>query len=382
MKYLPLIWAGLWRKKTRTFLTLLSILVAFILFGLLQGVNAAFNHSVAGANINRLDVQSRVSYIEPLPFGHLTQIESVPGVTKVAYVTWFGPYYQDPKDVIFSYAIDPRRFLSIYPELKLPDEQLVKFSATRTAGVISADAARKYGWKIGDRVPLRSTIWTRKSDGTSDWSFDIVGVFDASKAAGSHPDFLINYAYFDEERAFARGTVGRYIVQIADPNKAALIGAAIDKLFENSINETKTQSEKETAQAFLKQQGDINLMVTLIVSAVFFTLLFLTGNTLMQSVNERIPEFAVLKVLGFSGAAVSALILCESLLLCVIAALIGLALAWSAFPLLQGSVGVAAFPTIILSTGIGIAALLALVISLPPTIRLQSLKLVDALADR
>jgi putative ABC transport system permease protein len=382
VKYFPLIWAGLWRKKTRTIFTLLSILVAFLLFGLLQGVNAAFNGSVEGANVNRLYVQSKIHFTEPLPYADLPQIEAVPGVTKVAYATWFGPYYQDPQEVIFCFPVDPERYLGIYPEMKLPKDQLQAFIQTRTGAVVSDTLAKKYNWKIGDRVPLKSTIWTKKSDGNSDWTFDIVGIMDTSATNGFAPGFLFNYSYFDEARNFGNGMVGWYIVQIADPNHSAAIADTIDKLFENSTYETKTQNEKENAQSFLKQQGDINLIMTLIICAVFFTLLFLTGNTMMQSVRERIPEFAVLKTLGYSGAGVTAIILSEALLLSLMAALIGLAIAWSIFPLMQGVIGVARMPSSVLILGVAIAVLMALVTAAPPAWRLQRLKLVDALAGR
>ncbi|MGB8842147.1 MAG: ABC transporter permease [Aliidongia sp.] len=382
MKYFPLIWAGLWRKKTRTIFTLLSILVAFLLFGLLQGVNAAFNLGVEGANLNRLYVQSRISFTENLPFADLPQLEAVPGVTKVAHATWFGPYYQDPKNFIFAFPVDTERYFAIYPELKLPPDQLQSLIHTRTGAAISQNLANKYGWKIGDRVPLRSTIWTKKSDGTSDWTFDVVGIYDTAEAKGFVADFLFNYSYFDEARAFSRGTVGWYIVQIDDPAHAAPIAAAIDKLFENSTDETRTQNEKENAQSFLKQQGDINLIVTLIIGAVFFTLLFLTGNTMMQSVAERIPEFAVLKTLGYSGAGVTALILSESLLLCVTAAVLGLAAASAIFPLMQGVIGVPTLPPSVPAIGVMVAVILALAIGLPPAWRLHRLRLVDARAGR
>ena len=382
MKYFPLIWAGLWRKKTRTIFTLISILVAFLLFGLLQGVNAAFTRGVEGANLNRLYVQSKISFTENLPYADLPQIEAVPGVTKVAHASWFGPYYQDPKNFIFTFPVEPERYFAVYPELKLPKDQLQAFVQTRSGAVISQGAAKKYGWKIGDRVPLHSTIWTRKADGTSDWSFDIVGIYDTSESKGFNADFLFNYSYFDEARAFNRGTIGWYIVQIDDPAHSAAIVASIDKLFANSTDETRTQNEKENAQSFLKQQGDINLIVTLIIGAVFFTLLFLTGNTMMQSVTERIPEFAVLKTLGYSGSGVTALILSESVLLCLIAALFGLAGAWLIFPLMQGVIGVATLPPAVLAIGIAVALLLALATGLPPAWRLQRLRLVDALAGR
>jgi putative ABC transport system permease protein len=382
MKYFPLIWAGLRRKTTRTIFTLLSIMVAFLLFGLLQGVNAAFSSGVEGANLNRLYVQNRTSFTESLPMADLTQIAAIPGVTKVTHASWFGPYYQDPKNFVITFPVDPDSYFSVYPELKIPADQLQAFSHTRSGAVVSADTAAKYGWKIGDKVPLISQIWTRKSDGTSHWNFDIVGIFDASESKAFNADFLFNYNYFDEGRAFGAGSVGWYIAEIDDPHRAAEIGAKIDKLFANSSDETKTQNEKENAQSFLKQQGDINLIVTLIIGAVFFTLLFLTGNTMMQSVTERIPEFAVLKTLGFSGLGVSALIVGEALILCLVAAALGLAGAWAMFPFFKGLVGVPTLPPAVLTLGIGAALLVALATSLPPAWRLQRLKLVDALAGR
>ena len=382
MKYLPLVWSGLWRKKTRTILTFLSIIAAFLLFGLLQGVNAAFHNGVEGANVNRLYVQSKIHFTEPLPYAYLTQIEAVKGVTKVGYATWFGAYYQDPHEFMPSFPVDPATYFALYPELKMPKDQLDAFVKTRTGMVVSQELAKKYNWKIGDHIPLKSAIYTKKSDGNSDWAFDLVGIFDTGEAKGFMPSVLFNYSFFDEARALGRGMIGWYIVQIADPNQAAAIIQTIDKLFENSTWETKSETEKENAQSFLKQQGDINLIITLIIGAVFFTLLFLTGNTMMQSVGERIPEFAVLKTLGYSGSGVTALILSESLLLCMLAALLGLAGAWALFPLMQGFIGVATLPGGVIALGVGAAILMALVTGTPPAWRLQRLKLVDALAGR
>lgn len=382
MKYFPLIWAGLWRKKTRTTLTFLSIIVAFLLFGLLQGVNAAFRSGVEGANVNRLYVQSKIHFTEPLPYAYLTQLEAVKGVTKVAYATWFGPYYQDPHEFLPAFPVDPERYFAIYPELKIPQDQLATLIKTRAGMVVSADLAKKYNWKIGDHIPLKSAIWTKKADGNSDWDFDLVGIFDTSAMKGFAPAMLFNYAYFDEARGFGRGMVGWYILQIADPNQAAQIVQTIDKMFANSTYETKTQTEKENAQSFLKQQGDINLIITLIIGAVFFTLLFLTGNTMMQSVTERIPEFAVLKTLGYSGSGVTVLILSESLLLCLLAALLGLIVAWAMFPFIGGNIGVASMPDGVILLGLAAAIAMALVTGTPPAWRLQRMKLVDALAGR
>ncbi|HEV2676295.1 MAG TPA: FtsX-like permease family protein [Aliidongia sp.] len=381
MKFLPLVWAGLWRKRTRTFFTLLSILIAFLLFGMLQGTNAAFSRGVDAANVNRLVTVSRISFTEPLPYADLAQIEALPGVDHVAFASWFGAYYQDPKQFIFSFPVDPERYFNLYPEFKLPKEQLDTWKRTRTGVVIGIGLAHKYGWKIGDRVPLHSTIWT-KPDGTSDWDFDVVGIYEDPQDAGQENAFFINHAYFDEARAFGKGTIGWYIVRIKDPTTAVATGEAIDKLFLNSQDETKTQTEKEFQQSFIKQMGDINFIVTAILGAVFFTLLFLTGNTMMQSLRERVPELAVLKTLGFTDGGVLMLVLAECLVLCVIAAALGLAAAAALFPMLKDVVGIVNLPLEVVGLGIGVAVLLALVTGLPPAWRAMRLNIVDALAGR
>ena len=381
MKYFPLIWAGLWRKKARTIFTLLSIVVAFLLFGMLQGVNAAFNNTVETANVNRLTVVSKINFTESLPYSYLTQIDAVPGVSAVAWFSWFGTYYQDPKNFVFSFPGDPARLFDMYPEYKVPKEQLEAFGRTRTGAVIGVDLATKYGWKIGDQVPLHSTIWT-KPDGSSDWNFEIVGIYDVPSDPSQANQFFFNHTYFDEARSFGKGKVGWYVVRVKDPAQSAVVAEAIDKLFANSPDETKTQTEKEFQQSFLKQLGDINFIVTSILGAVFFSLLFATGSTMMQSVRERIPELAVLKTLGFSNGGVLALVLSEAVLLCLIAAALGLAIAALIFPSLKSFIGVATLSASVLVTGAVVALLLALITGLPPALRAQRLNIVDALAGR
>jgi len=378
MKYFPLLWAALWRKKARTIFTLLSITVAFLLFGMLQGVNAGFNQAVEKANVNRLITTSSIALTENLPYGDLAQIEALPGVAGVAHASWFGPYYQDPKNFVFSFPVEPERYFGIYPELILPKEQLQAFINTRTGAVIGADLARKYGWKIGDRVPLHSTIWT-KPDGTSDWNFDVVGIYENPTDRAQENAFFFNYKYFDEGRSFSKGTVGWYIVRVKDPTQSAQIAAAVDKLFANSPDETKTETEKEFQQAFLKQIGDINMIVTYILFAVFFALLFATGSTMMQSVRERVPELAVLKTLGFSDTSVLTLVLCESLLLCLLAAALGLIAAWALFPGLKDTLGVVKLPTVVIVEGVVVAVLLAFITGIFPAWRAKRLDIVEAL---
>lgn len=381
MKFIPLIWAALARKKARTIFTLLSVVVAFLLFGMLQGVNAAFSAAIDRANVNRLITTSSISFTESLPYSHIAQIEAVPGVAAVAHQSWFGSYFQDPKNFIFSYPIEPERYFKVRPELKLPADELALLARTRTGAVIGRELAHRYAWKIGDRVPLHSTIWT-KPDGSSDWTFDIVGIYDYPDQPAQAQQFFFNYSYFDEARAFNKGRIGWLILQVDDPHKSAQIAAAIDKLFANSPDETETKSQKEFQQSFLKQIGDINFIVTRILFAVFFALLFATGSSLMQSVRERVPELAVLKTVGFSDSRVLVLVLAESLLLCVLAALLGLVAAAVIFPALRETIGVAVMPRAVFIEGVAIAVLLALLTGSLPAWRAKQLNIVDALAGR
>jgi len=381
IKYLPLIWAGLTRKRLRTAFTLLSIVIAFLLFGLLQGVNSAFSHGVQGAHLDRLVVQGKVSMTDQLPLAYRQQIANVAGVTGVTCASWFGGYYQDPKNNIFSFPVDASTYFELFPEIVLPRNQLEALIKTRTGAVIGAALAGKYGWKIGDTIPIKSTIWT-KADRTNDWSFQVVGIFQTPGDAGQEQRLFLNNDYFDGARSLDKGMVGWYSVRIDSPSHAATIADSIDKLFANSEHETKTVTEKEFQQSFLKQIGDINFIVSSIVGAVFFAILFLTGNTMMQSVRERIPEFAVLKTLGYSDPGVLALVVAEGLALSLAAAALGLAGAAAAFPMLQDFVGVASLPPAVVGLGFFYAMLLALVTALAPGLRVARLNIVDALAGR
>jgi putative ABC transport system permease protein len=382
MKYFPLLWAGLWRKRTRTIFTILSVIVAFLLFGLLQGVDAWLDNAVADSHVNRLYTTSRISFVEPLPSSYLQRIESVPGVDKVAYFHWFGAYYQDPKNNVFSYVVEPVRAFAVYPEWKVPADQLARMVRTRNGAIIGGALARQQGWKIGDHVPLKAPIWAKK-DGSSTYDFEIVGIFTSPEQPTNEQLFLLNYDYFDEARSFGQGQVGWYAFTIHDPKEAASISAAVDKMFRNSPYETRTQNEKEFAQARVKQIGDIGFMVNAIVGAVLFTLLFLTGNAMMQSVRERIPELAVLKTIGFTDGAVTALVVIESLLLCVVAAVVGLFLASAVFPIIGTFIGgKVTLPGDVFLAGAITAIALALATALPPAWRANRLTVVNALAGR
>ena len=385
MKFFPLLWATLWRKKTRTVFTLLSIVVAFLLFGILETVDDAFaNPGVGVAGADKLITTNKYSITLQLPFSDTQQIRSVPGVAEVTWLTWFGAYYQESKNFIFALPIDTDTYFNLHKdEFMVSDEQMNAFRTTRTGALVNAALLTKFGWKVGDKVPLHSTIWTQK-DGSLDWTFDIVGSFlakDATQQSQQSSSVLFHYEMFDEGRSFGKGDVGWFEERVANPGEAGAIAGRIDALFANSSDETKTQPAKDFTMAFIKQFGDIGFVLHAILGAVFFTLLFLTGNTMMQSVRERIPELAVLKTLGFGDGTVLGLVISESLLLCLTAAVIGLALSYAALPIIkQGLQGVELSPRALLP-GLGVAVILALIVGFPPALRAMRLNIVDALAD-
>jgi putative ABC transport system permease protein len=385
VRYLPLLWSGLFRKKARTVLTLLSIVVAFALFGLLQAVQVAFESGADAADAKRLLTTARYSIIEPLPMSYLRRIEQVPGVVGVASANWFGAKYQNESNAFPVFVVDPTRYLDMYPEFTIERAHREAFARTRTGAIAGKRLADRFGWKVGQKLPISSEIHPR-SDGSLNWEFDLVGILDADDPAvqGNTDMVLINVAYFDEARQFGRGKTGWYIVRVADSTQARAISATIDTLFTNSPDETKTQPEKEFALGFAKQIGDIGALVTRILIAVFFTILILTGNTMAQSIRERIPELAILKTLGFSDGKVTALVLAEAVLLLILGGAIGMAAAVAAMPALNGSTG-GRFPPLFVGPetwllAAAIAALVALCIGLPPALRANRLKIVDALS--
>ena len=385
MKYLHLIWASLFRSKTRTLLTLLSVVAAFLLFGMLDSVRVAFTsgNSVAGAN--RLVVSSRLSITQTLPYRLLAQIEAVPGVEKVAYANWFGGIYRDPKNFFPNFAIGPGYF-DVYPEFKIPAEQLKAFQADRTGAIVGEALATQHGWKIGDTIPLQATIFPK--DGSNDWAFTLRGIFQVDDPAMEQQErqLMFHWKYFDESNDYMQDQIGWFMIELENADEASRVAQAIDALSENSDHETKTQTESAWQQAFMKQFADIGLIVTAIMGAVFFTLLLLTGNTMAQAVRERIPELAVLKTIGFTDRSVLLLVLAESVLLIGLGGLIGMGLAQVVVGAVsvysQGMLPSAGIPTE--TWGIALALILGLgvVVGLLPAMRAMRLKIVDALAGR
>jgi len=388
MKYLHLIWASLFRRKTRTVLTLVSIIAAFLLFGLLDAVRTSFNQAGQSANgAQRLQTGSKLSFIQLLPQSLQAQIAQVPGVKTVTFANWFGGAYQDPHNQVFSFAIAPN-YLDAYPEIQVSEDQRKVFENTRTGALVGEQLMRRFKWKVGDRIPLQSTIFPDQQ-GSKNWSFDIVGVLNsADKKTGGFFDqmFLLHWKYFDDTTPYNRGQVGWYVTRVGDVNQADRVAKAIDALSANSDHETRTQTEQAATASWMKQLADIGLIVGAIMGAVFFTLILLSGNTMMQAVRERTGELAVLKTIGFSSRSVLAMVLAESVLLLVLGGVIGLGLAAAVIPVVSGaSGGMLNLPTVGANSwvlGVALMLLIGMLVGALPALNAMRLNIVDALAGR
>ncbi|HMB57681.1 MAG TPA: ABC transporter permease [Arenimonas sp.] len=377
--------ANLFRKKTRTTLTLLSIIVAFVLFGLLQSLNHIFDAGADFIGATRLMTQARVSFTQPLPLSMLPKIESVPGIARVAHMQWFGGVWQENTQ-LFVFAVDPQRQHDVYPEWVMPEAQWKAFATTRTAMVAGRQIADQYGWKVGQKIPISSQIYPQKN-GSKAWAFDLVGIYDGKDADWQKQTntVFINHDYFDEANQFGAGRTNFFALKLAKGASAEAVSHAVDAMSENSPDETKTQTEKDFNVGFIKQIGDIGMIVRWILFAVFFTLLLVVGNTMAQSVRERVPELAVLKTLGFSDGSVLGFVLAEAVALCLIGGLIGMSLATLLGAMVEkGSGGQFALNVTpwVWMTGLIAIALMSLAVGLLPALRARRLKIVDALAGR
>ncbi len=381
MKFLHLIWCNLKRKKLRTSLTLLSIVVAFVLFGFLSAIQQALVGGVQMAGADRLIVREKVSIINPLPESYKARIDRIPGVDFATHQTWFGGIYQDPKNFFMQCPVVPEEFLKMYPENLLPPAQSNAWMQTRTGAIVGRRTAERFHWKIGDKVPIQSTIWAQQ-DGNRTWTFDIVGIFDGKNKNTDTTPLLFRYDYFDEARRNAKGDVGWYVIRIKDPAQAAEVAKRVDQEFENSSAETKTEPEGAFVQAWASQIGNIVFIVAAILSAVFFTILLVTGNTMAQAVRERTGELGVLKAIGFTNAQIVSFVLAESCLLTGLGGALGLGLAWliiSRGDPTSGLLPLFFFPTRKLLIGLGISVALGIVTGIFPALQAMRLRVADAL---
>ncbi|MGH9714352.1 MAG: ABC transporter permease [Candidatus Acidiferrales bacterium] len=377
MKYMPLILANLFRKKLRTTLTIGSFAVAMFLFGLLIIVHGAFNQGVDVAGADRLDVINKVSIIQSLPYAYHDQILRIPGVKAITFDEWFGGVYQDEKNFFPQFAVDPENQRVVYPEFAIPDDQWKAFLEDREGAIAGAGIAKRFGWKVGDRIPIKGAIYPGA------WEFNIRGIYQGTRDNDDLSQFWFHYKYLDERRQFGKGTIGWYIVKLNGPDDAARVAKAIDQTFANSPYETKTETEKALAADFAKQIGDISFLMMSIGGIVFFTLLLVTGNTMAIAVRERVGELAVLKAVGFTDRFVMLLVLGESVLISTVGGLLGLVACKLSTPLLEkllgGFLALINLPLLAILLGIAMALTVGILAGILPATSAMRLRVVDAL---
>jgi putative ABC transport system permease protein len=376
MKSFRLVWANLRRKKIRTTLAIGSFTVALFLFGLLAAIRTGFRGGTDAAGADRLDVINRVSLILPLPFSYRDRLLKVPGVAAVTYANWFGGVYQDERNFFPQFAVDKDTWFDVYSDYVISAEGRDAFMKDRQACMVGRALAKRFGFKVGDRLPLRGTIWT----GT--WEFNIVGIYDGNRPEADTTGMFFRADYLEERRVFGKGTVGWYVVKLGSPDDAVRVTKAIDALFDNSPYETLTQTEKAFAASFVKQMGNVELLIMTIGAVVFFTLLLVTGNTMAIAVRERSGELAVLKTVGFSDLRVLRLVLAEAVLIAGQGGIIGLALAKLVIPGLSRALpmlGVLYVSPLTFATGLALALAVGAAAGLLPAIGAMRLRVVDAL---
>jgi putative ABC transport system permease protein len=379
VKYFPLVWRNLLRRKVRTVFTVAAIFVAFVLYGFLMVVQTAFSMGVDVAGADRMMVMHKVSLIQLLPIAYLPQIRTTPGVARAGHATWFGGTYQDTANQFAIMAVDPE-YMSLYPEARIPPDQLKAWAADRQGAIVGRDTATKFGWKLGDKIPIQGTIWEPKQGQT--WYFNVAAIYDGDREFDKTSVFF-HYEYLDENRRGAYGFVGWYVVKIEDPSRAAEVASRLDTTFANSSAETKTSTEKAWMQGFMNQVGNIKFMIVAIVSAVLFTLFVLVlANTMAQAVRERTSEIAVMKTLGFSNTLILALVLGESLLISIVAGGLGLVVTWAAVS--QGSFNNVFLPVFIMTgrdvaIGLVLCCALGTLSGILPAATAMRLRITDAL---
>jgi putative ABC transport system permease protein len=383
MKYLPLIWRNFLRRKTRTALTFLSIVVTFLLFGILMMLRVAFSGGVEMAGADRLMMTNKVSLIQPLLLSYYERINATPGVDYATYSSWFGGIYQDPKNGVFEFAVQPETYLRMYPEFKLPADQLKAWLADKQGVIVGSDLAKKFGWKIGDKIPIQGTFnRPRGGDGIT-WEFNLAGIYTGDEKTDK-TQFLLRHDYLTESRrgSDAEGITGWYLIKVKDPYQSADIAHALDKQFENSDFETKTATEKAVAQGFANQVGNIGAIVTRIAAVVLFIILLIAASQMSLAVRERTNEIGAMKAIGYPDGLVLGLILAESVTLAAVAGFIGLGLAWvfgSFAAPTGGFLPVFYLPPADLALGAALAISLGLVAGAMPAWAAMRLKITDAL---
>jgi putative ABC transport system permease protein len=384
MTLIDLVRKNLFRKRLRTILTIVAIFVAFVIFGILATFQNAINAGVAVAGADRLITVNRINFTLPMPLAYVTRTAAVPGVSRVAHAEWFGGYYQEPRNFIVAFAVSPQAYLDIYTEYLVPPAQRDAFIRDKTGILIGKAVADKFGWKVGDRLPLKSNIYTQKNKSDT-WDFTISGILTGNDVRVDTNFVMFHYQYLADTRSFGDGTTGWMILKTTDAKENARVMPEVDALFANSAFETETKTEQAFNKAFAEQLGDLGFIVTMIVGAAFVTILLIVGNTMMLTVRERTNEIAVMKTIGFSTRRIFGLILGESMLLALIGGLLGIAFAWLVSMAIAGALsrfGPFAFSWDTAAIAFGLMAALGFLTGIIPAYRAMNTDIVTALGRK
>lgn len=384
MAWLGFIWSSMWRRPVRVVFTLLSIILAFLMFGMLDALRTSLSQAVNLTGADRLITISKVSIIDTFPVSHYTKVQATPGVSSVVHLNWFGGVYKDGKAQIPVFAMNIEDFFRVYPEVKITPEEFEALKGDRQGMVIGQVLADTYNWKKGDRVPIKSSFM-RRLNGSDTWEFNIKAIYKVENSAGwDNQSAMFHYEYYNESLQFGRDQIGWMTVKVSDPAQSEAVATRIDEQFANSSDETKTATEKAFTKQFLEQIGNIGKILISVVFAVFFTMLLVTANTMAQSVRERTNEIGVLKTLGFSSGSVLRVVIGEALFLTIFGGLIGFALAWLLVTFVLGPFMKKYFPVFEIGDSTIITAFilmvgLGVITGLWPAVSAMRLKITDAL---
>jgi len=378
VKYFGLIVANLMRSKRRTFLTTFSIAIALFLFCTLRTVITSFEASLRASEATRLVVRHGASLVFPLPLAYKERLAQVPGVTGITYGNWFGGVYQDPKNQFAQFAMDVPTMFDLFPETVVPPDQLRAFRAERTSCLIGRGLVKKFGWKIGDTVPIIGTIYP------GDWRFVVRGIYEGKTKDVDENTLFFHWDYLNESLPEGRKNyVGIYWLRIASPSMAAAVSDRVDAMFQNSSQPTKTETEKAFQAGFISMIGNVQLLLTILGSAIVFAIMLVTVNTMMMAARERTTEIAVLKTLGFSDGLILRLVRGEALLVSLLGGVLGCGLAALIFHELDFTGGgffpnFRVLPQTILA-GLILAMVMGLLSGLVPAVSAARLRIANAL---
>lgn len=380
MKYLRLVWLGLWRTPLRTVTNLISLVVFFVIFGIGNGIKARFDAVVAGMNPNNLRVYSSTSFSDPLPYGYRSKIEQISGVQSVTPISFLRGYFGDPKSRGWAAAVDVGTWPTTMPEKTvLSSVDYKRWATTRIGAVVGKQLAAEHNWKIGDRVSLTSTTYPR-ANGSSVWPFEIVGIYKRTDVPEWANEVWFDYRYFAASRLPVGNGVNMFAVRVARTNELRNVAAAVTNEFANSSDPVEVQSESEWVRAAIREVADISLLVHAVVGANLFILLVLLGTSLWQSFRERETDLAIMKAIGFSDSKVFALCVAEGLTLCLAGAVLGLCVSSAIFQRVTRELDLGTMPGTIWLEAFALAALVALVASFMPAVRARRLTVIEQLS--